>query len=386
MPRSLTILGATGSIGTSTLDLVKRNPDAFEVEALTANSNVAGLAEEAMAVHAKAAVIGDPTLYEDLKLALSGSDVEAQAGEEALSEAGARPADIVMASIMGAAGLRPTLEAVRRGACVALANKECLVCAGELFMQEVERAGSTLLPVDSEHNAIFQVLDEDNKSSVVRIILTASGGPFRTWSGEEMKSVAPAQALKHPNWEMGRKITIDSATMMNKGIEMIEAHHLFADSTDTVDVLVHPQSVVHSLVEYRDGSMLAQMGTPDMRIPIAYALAWPRRMATPCERLDLAKVATLTFEDGDPLRFPALRLARECLAKGSSAATILNAANEIAVMAFLDEKVGFLDIAAIVERCLDLAEKDGNIRPLNDLEDVARLDRYARDAATVMCN
>lgn len=384
-PRRISILGATGSIGCNTLDLIGRNRQAFTVEAVTANSNVELLAQQAREVGARAAVIGDPARYDELRRALSGSDIEVHAGEQALIEAATRPVDIVMASIMGAAGLRPTLEAVRQGACVALANKECLVCAGSLFMDEVRRCGATLLPVDSEHNAVFQVLDTDNRDAVVRVVLTASGGPFRTWTRAQMAKAVPEQALKHPNWTMGAKITIDSATLMNKGIELIEARYLFDLEPAELGVLVHPQSVVHSLVEYRDGSVLAQMGSPDMRIPIAYTLAWPRRMTTPSKRLDLAQIGALTFEAADEDRFPAIRLCRTCLESEASAATILNAANEVAVHAFLEGRIGFLEIAEVVGQCLDLAEKEGNIRQLNSLDDVAEVDRAARAAAQRMC-
>ena len=350
--RRVTILGSTGSVGTSTVDLIRRNANRCAVEALTGHSNVSLLAEQAHSLRPRLAVIGDPGRRRQLEEALAGSGIETAAGPDAVIEAAARPADLVMAAIVGAAGLEPTLAAVRRVALVALANKECLVSAGRLMMSEIARWGATLLPVDSEHSAIFQVLDSGHPESVERIILTASGGPFRTWDVERMAKVTPAEAIAHPNWDMGAKISIDSATMMNKGLELIEAHHLFGLPHGKIDILVHPQSVVHSLVAYVDGSVLAQLGTPDMRTPIAYALAWPMRMPAPSARLDLARLATLTFEPPDSSRFPALRLARAALGAGGSAPTVLNAANEVAVRAFLAGRVGFLDIARLVEQTL----------------------------------
>ncbi|MEX2632299.1 MAG: 1-deoxy-D-xylulose-5-phosphate reductoisomerase [Tistlia sp.] len=352
-PRRIAVLGATGSIGCSTLDLIERNPGLFEVEALTANRSVAALAEQALRVRPRFVALGEEAGYAELKAALSGSGIEVAAGPQALIEAAERPSDFVMSGIVGAAGLPPTLAAVRRGATVGLANKETLVCAGELMTAEVSRWGATLLPVDSEHNAIFQVLDAATPEAVEKLILTASGGPFRTCSLDEMRGMKPAQAVAHPNWSMGAKISVDSATMMNKGLELIEAHHLFGFDEQRIDILVHPQSVIHSLVAYVDGSVLAQLGRPDMRTPIAYALAWPRRMSAPVEKLDLAEIATLTFEAPDALRFPALRLAREALRQGGSAPAVLNAANEVAVAAFLDDRIGFLAIAEAVERTLE---------------------------------
>src|SRR6185369_11804336 len=304
--RSITILGATGSIGTSTIDLIKRHRDRYRVESVAAGRNAGKLAEVARAVGARHAVVADHASYQDLKSALSGSGIEAAAGEAALSEAAIRPADWVMAAIAGAVGLKPTMAAIERGATVALANKECLVCAGSLFMRRAAAVGATVLPVDSEHNAIFQALTAGRREDVARIILTASGGPFRTWTKEQIAKATPEQALRHPNWSMGPKVTIDSASLMNKGLELIEAYHLFALKPEEIDVLVHPQSVVHGLVEYRDGSLLAQLGSPDMRIPIAHCLAWPERIDSAAARLDLAQVATLTFERPDLERFPAL--------------------------------------------------------------------------------
>ncbi|MEE8534446.1 MAG: 1-deoxy-D-xylulose-5-phosphate reductoisomerase, partial [Kiloniellales bacterium] len=329
-PRSVTVLGSTGSVGRNTVELIERGRERFDVVALTAHSSVERLAEQARRLRPELAVIADGNLYAELKAALAGTGIETAAGETALVEAAMRPADWVMAAIVGAAGLAPTLAAVRRGAIVALANKETLVCAGALMMAEVAGNGATLLPVDSEHNAIFQVLDAERPDTVERIILTASGGPFRARSLEDMADVTPEQAVAHPNWDMGAKISVDSATMMNKGLELIEAHYLFTMPEGRIEILVHPQSVVHSMVAYVDGSVLAQMGQPDMRTPIAYTLAWPARMAAPVERLDLAALGTLTFEAPDPERFPALRLAREALCDGGGAPTILNAANEVA--------------------------------------------------------
>ena len=352
-PRRITILGSTGSVGTSTLDLIERQPDAFEVEALTAHRSVADLAAQARKVRAKRAVIADPALYGELKEALSGSGVAVAAGAEAVVEAADQPADWLMSAIVGAAGLQPTLTAVRRGTVVALANKETLVCAGALMVNEIRQHGATLLPVDSEHNAIFQVLDFERRDSIDRIILTASGGPFRTWDREAMADVSPEQAVAHPNWDMGAKISVDSATMMNKGLELIEAHYLFALPESQIEILVHPQSVIHSMVSYVDGSVLAQLGQPDMRTPIAYTLAWPGRMSAPVERLNLAAIGQLTFEQPDPGRFPALRLARDSLRASSGAPTVLNAANEVAVQAFLAGRCSFLAIAGIVERTLE---------------------------------
>jgi len=378
-PRSVTILGSTGSVGTQTVDLVSRDPERFPVEALTANRNVTLLAQQARQLNARLAVVADPAAYAELKSLLSGTDIEVAAGSEAVAAAAERPADWVMAAIVGAAGLEPTLAAVRRGAIVAFANKEVLVCAGALMMEEVKAHGATLLPVDSEHSAIYQVFDFDRTDSVARLILTASGGPFRTRDRAFMAAATREQAVAHPTWDMGAKISVDSATMMNKGLELIEAHFLFGIPEERIDVLVHPQSVIHSLVEYVDGSVLAQLGTPDMRTPIAYALGWPARIATPAERLDLVKAATLTFEAPDPVRFPALRLARAALQSGGGAPTILSAANEVAVQAFLDRRIGFLDIERIVEETLTALPH----RPLRDLAAVREADADARrDAAS----
>src|SRR6202158_1501395 len=357
--RSISILGATGSGGTSTVDLIKRDPQRYRVEAVTARRNAGALAKIAREVGARFAVVADPAAYDDLKDALAGSGIEAAAGEEALLEAAQRPADWVMAAISGSIGLKPTMAAIERGATVALANKECLVCAGNLFMRRAASAGATVLPVDSEHNAIFQALGAGAREDVKRVILTASGGPFRTWSLAAIKAATPEQASRHPNWSMGPKITIDSASLMNKGLELIEAHHLFALKSDEIDVLVHPQSVVHGLVEFRDGSMVAQLGSPDMRIPIAHCLAWPRRIDSPAARLDLAQLRELTFEAPDLVRFPALALARRALEAGGAAPTVLNAANEVAVGEFLAGRIAFPAITALVEAVLDAAGARG---------------------------
>jgi 1-deoxy-D-xylulose-5-phosphate reductoisomerase len=375
--RSVTILGSTGSIGRNTIDLLQRNPGAFTVEALTANRNPKLLAEQARAVGARFAAIGEPEHYPALRDALAGTGIEIGCGPQSLIEAAERPAEWVMAGIVGAAGLAPTLAAIRRGVIVAFANKEVLVCAGALVMEEVARHGATLLPVDSEHNAIWQCFDRDRVEAIDRIILTASGGPFRERALEDMRRVTPAEAVAHPNWNMGAKISVDSATMMNKGLELIEAHHLFQLPAERVDIVVHAQSIVHGAVVYRDGSVLAQLGSPDMRTPIAYALAWPDRIAAPTKRLDLAAIGKLTFEPPDEQRFPALRVAREALACGGSAPTVLNAANETAVHAFLEGRIGFLDIVETVEGTLAAVPADN----LESLEDVYKYDQAAREAA-----
>lgn len=353
--RRLTILGSTGSIGCNTLDLVGRDADRYSLVALTAHSNVDLLIRQARAFRPSLAVIADASLHDRLKEGLADTNIAVASGPQAVNEAASLPADWIMAAIVGAAGLEPTVTAARQGTTVALANKECLVCAGSVLLDEVSKSGAVLLPVDSEHSAIFQVFDFDNAAMVDRIILTASGGPFLGNTLEEMSSVTPEQAVAHPNWDMGAKISVDSATMMNKGLELIEANYLFPVAEDRIEILVHPQSVVHSLVGYRDGSVLAQLGVPDMRTPIAYALAWPRRGVSPAARLDLAAIGTLSFLPPDPIRFPALRLARESLKTGGLAPTVLNAANEVAVQAFLSRRIGFLDIMSIVSDVLAVA-------------------------------
>lgn len=375
--RTLSVFGATGSVGASTLDLVARSPDAYDVLALTANRDVSALAQAARAHNAKIAVIADDACYKDLRDALSGSGIEAAAGEQALIDAARLGADWTMAAIVGCAGLAPTLAALEAGKTVALANKESLVTAGALMMDAAHRSGATILPVDSEHNAIFQCLAGSDIKDVRRITLTASGGPFRTMSREAMAHVTPAQAVKHPNWSMGAKISVDSASMMNKGLELIEAGHLFPVGLENIDILVHPQSVIHSLVEYRDRSTLAQLGSPDMRIPIAHALAWPQRMETPCVPLDLTTIGRLDFEAPDDVRFPALRLARQAGEAGGALPAVLNAANEIAVAAFLEGRIGFLDIPAIVDTCLS-GYRGGQAITIDDVMDA---DRAARTQA-----
>ncbi|MBO88875.1 MAG: 1-deoxy-D-xylulose-5-phosphate reductoisomerase [Rickettsiales bacterium] len=378
-PKSVTILGSTGSVGCQTIDLLQRNSSEYDIVALTANTNVELLSEQALMLKPQFVVIGDENFYGELKLRLSGTDIEVAAGPRAIEDAANLDAEWVMAAIVGAAGLAPTLRATQRGAIVALANKECLVCAGELFMREVVRCEATLLPVDSEHNAIYQVFDFEQIEAIEKLILTASGGPFRDWEIEEMRSVTPSQAVAHPNWDMGAKISVDSATMMNKGLEVIEAHHIFGMPSSRIDVLVHPQSVIHSMVSYVDGSVLAQLGSPDMRTPIAYTLAWPSRIETPSKRLDLGTISTLQFEAPDERRFPALRLAREALQTGGAAATILNAANEVAVDAFLAEQIGFLEITNIVEETMG----NVNFDRLESIDDVFHLDATARNVACV---
>lgn len=377
MARSISIFGATGSVGLSTLDLVRQHRSAFRVVALTANGNAEALAALAREFDAEIAVVAEPEAYGALKEALSGSGTEAAAGPDALVDAAKRDVDWTMASIVGCAGLPPTMAAIEQGKTVALANKEALVSAGDLMMAAVKRSDATLLPVDSEHNAIFQCLAGGRIDQVRKITLTASGGPFRSFSLDEMRGVTPAQAVAHPNWDMGAKISIDSATMMNKGLELIEAYHLFPVGLDRLDILVHPQSVIHSMVEYVDCSTLAQLGSPDMRIPIASALAWPDRVATTCKPLDLATIGQLTFEQPDPVRFPALRLARAAITEGGAKPAILNAANEVAVAAFLGRKIGFLDIAALVEATLTAYVPDA---PAN-LDDLFSVDAGARDYA-----
>lgn len=380
-PRRVTVLGATGSIGDSTLDLIARNPDRYEVVALTAQSNARKLAELAVAHKAEVAVIGDEAKFSELKQHLAGTGIRAGAGRAALVEAASEPADCVMAAIVGAAGLEPTFAAVAQGKRLALANKECLVSAGDVFMQAVRKSGAELLPVDSEHSAGFQALGANAARDVEKIILTASGGPFRSWTYEQIAAATPEQALKHPNWSMGAKITIDSASLMNKGLELIEAYHLFPVEVDQLDCIVHPQSIVHCLVTYRDGSVLAQLSCPDMRTPIALSLAWPYRMTAPTERLDLVKIATLTFEAPDEARFPALKVAKDAMCRGGTAPAIMNAANEIAVAAFLDKRIGFLDIARTVRETLDKAEARGLMTRASTLADVLQVDAEARSLA-----
>jgi len=377
--RKIAILGATGSIGKSTLDLIERNPDRFEVTAVTAATNSGSLADIARRTNARLAVVADESRLGDLESRLAGTGCRALAGESALVEA-VEGADLVIAAIVGCAGLPPVMAAVDAGRTVALANKEALVTAGGLMTDAARRSGATLLPVDSEHNAIFQCLAGSRPQDVSRIILTASGGPFRTASAKTIGAATPAQAVAHPNWSMGAKISVDSATLMNKGLELIEAHYLFGLPSERLDVVIHPQSVIHSMVEFVDGSILAQLGSPDMRIPIAYALAWPERMPTPAQRLDFASIARLDFEEPDLERFPALRLAREALESGGGAPIVLNAANEVAVASFLAGEIGFPDIARLVQDALDRASYD---RP-NSIGDVLEIDRVTREATRAM--
>lgn len=373
-PRRVTILGSTGSVGCQTIDLISRAPENYQVVALTARRNVALLAEQARLLRPEMAVIADDAQYQALKDALADTDITVAAGAQAIVEAAEAESDWVMVAIVGAAGLPATLAAARRGTIVAFANKETLVCAGPLMMKLVAECGATLLPVDSEHNAIWQVFDFERREAISRLILTASGGPFRSLSRDEMAAMTPEQAVKHPVWAMGAKISIDSATLMNKALEIIEAHFLFQMPSEKIDVLVHPQSVIHSMVEYVDGSVLAQLGSPDMRTPIGYTLAWPARMETPAAKLDLAKLGQLTFENPDPVKFPALRLAREAMNLGGVAPALLNAANEVAVQAFLDKRISFLDIERINEMTLN----HGPVATLNDLEVLREADGMAR--------
>jgi 1-deoxy-D-xylulose-5-phosphate reductoisomerase len=378
--KRVSILGATGSIGKSTLDLIENAQGHFEVVALTAAVNVAGLADAARRTGASLAVIADETLLPELEAALAGTNCRAAGGEQALIEAAQANADWVMAAIVGCAGLMPTMAAIEAGKTIALANKEALVTAGPLMTDAARRSGSTLLPVDSEHNAIFQCLAADSIDHVARLILTASGGPFRTVPADQIANATPAEAVAHPNWDMGAKISVDSATLMNKGLELIEASYLFGLPSERIDVLIHPQSVIHSLVEYLDGSTLAQLGPPDMRVPIAYALAWPGRMETATPRLDLASVGRLDFEEPDLNRFPALRLAREALEAGGAAPGVLNAANEIAVASFLEGRIAFGDIGGLVEDAL----ASSRCASPATLDDVIATDKETRAAVTQM--
>jgi 1-deoxy-D-xylulose-5-phosphate reductoisomerase len=372
--KTVTILGATGSVGSSTLDLIEREPDAFQVLALTAHRDVAKLAAAAIRTRAKRAVVADEGCIGTLREALAGTGIEAEGGARAIVDTATLGADITMGAIVGCAGLEPVLAAIEQGRTVIIANKEPLVSAGEIVLAAAARSGATLLPADSEHNAIFQCFDVARPGRVRRIILTASGGPFRDWSLDQMRGVTVAQAVAHPNWSMGAKISIDSATMMNKGLELIEAARLFPVPHDAIEIILHRQSVIHSMVEYVDGSTLAQLGPPDMRVPIASCLAWPDRMATPMAPLDLVKIGRLDFEAPDAVRFPALRLAREALDAGGARPAILNAANEIAVAAFLDGQIGFLEIAAIVEDTLIRYDPPAP----GALADVLAVDREAR--------
>jgi 1-deoxy-D-xylulose-5-phosphate reductoisomerase len=388
LARRVTILGSTGSIGVSTLDVIdharqRYGAHALPVEALTAQSNVEALAAQARRIKPKIAVIGDERLYLQLKDALSGTGIEVAAGRGAVIAAAARPSEVVMVAIMGAAALEPALTAVARGATVALANKECVVAAGTVFHRAVAKSNAAVIPVDSEHNAIFQVFRAADVDEVDCVTLTASGGPFLDWTLERMRAATPEQAVAHPNWSMGAKISVDSATLMNKGLELIEAHFLFALPAEKLAVVVHPQSIVHCLVSYADGSTLAHLSAPDMRTPIAHALAWPRRISSPSRKLDLPAVAQLTFRAPDHRRFPCLALALNCLNRGGLAPTILNAANEIAVAAFLNRRIGFLDIPRVVETTLD--ESPGANVEAESLDGVLAADARARELAGNVC-
>ncbi|QQG35337.1 MAG: 1-deoxy-D-xylulose-5-phosphate reductoisomerase [Micavibrio aeruginosavorus] len=373
--KTVSVLGSTGSVGRSTVDLILSSPENFAVQVLTAQKNAELLAEQARKTKARKAVIGDESLRPFLSELLAGTGIEVAAGRQAVIDAGAEPADWVMAAIVGMAGLEPLLAAINQGCAVAIANKEPLVAAGPLVIALAHEKGTTLLPVDSEHNAIFQVFEPDNRSAVERLVLTASGGPFRTWAKEQIARATPAQAVAHPNWSMGAKISIDSASMMNKALEVIEAHYLFSMPPEKIEVLVHPQSVIHSMVEYADGSFLAQLGAPDMKTPIAYALAWPRRMQTSGARLDIGRLRQLDFSAPDHEKFPLLPLAYGCLRGGQSACVAFNAANEVAVAAFLQEKIGFTDIYRVVSEALEQNQQGG---ALQSLEDILLLDHTVR--------
>lgn len=382
--RSITVLGATGSIGDSTMDLLRASPERYQVEALTANGNVEGVVKLAKEFNARFVAVADESKLGELRSALAGTGIASGAGDSAIVEAAERPADWLMAAVSGAAGLKPALAAVDRGATVALANKECLVCAGDFFMDRAAKAGACILPADSEHNALFQALASGSREELTRVIITASGGPFRTWAAADIEQATLAQALKHPNWSMGQKITIDSASMMNKGLEVIEASYLFALAPDEIDVLVHPQSIIHGMVEFRDYSVMAQLGSPDMRTPIAHCLGWPDRILGRAAPLDLAKIGSLTFEAPDYARFPGLKLAYDALRTGSGATTVYNAANEIAVAAFIAQKIRFGAIARLVEATMNEWVRAGNLAPLSSADDAIAVDHKARKMAATL--
>ena len=381
-PKTVAILGSTGSIGCNTLDVIAQHPQRYQIELLTAQNNVDKLIEQAQAFQPKRVVIGNAAHYAKLKDALANTAIEVAAGEDALCDAASAKTDWVMAAIVGVAGLRPTMNAIRSGAQIAFASKECLICAGSLMMDACKRYGSTLLPVDSEHNAIFQVLDFEQAAQLDKLVLTASGGPFRTLPADALRDMTPEQATNHPNWSMGDKISVDSATMMNKALEMIEAYHLFPVEPSQIDAVIHPESIIHSFVHYRDGSVLAQLGQPDMRIPIAHTLAWPERIATNAPSLDLTAIGVLHFEAVDTERFPAMRLVREVLAGEQSLSIVFNAANEVAVAAFLANRIRFTDIVAITERALSQASN----HPVTSLEDALYLDQQTRKTAQEAIN
>lgn len=374
LPKRIAVLGATGSIGKSALDIVRRHPKSFKVVALTANKNSEALAVLANEFKPDFVAIGDKASYQDLKTRLDGTGVKCRAGATSISEAASGEADFIVHGIVGAAGLPSAIAAVQAGKVLALANKEALVCGGQLLLDEAERNGATILPMDSEHNAIFQILERSGTEGIDRITLTASGGPLLDRPLAELEKVTPAEALAHPNWDMGEKISIDSATMMNKGLELIEAFHLFPVAADQIDVVVHRQSVIHGFVSYVDGTVLAHMGSHDMRIPIAHTMAWPDRISSGAAPLDLMKVRNLTFEFLDPVRFPALELARNALEAGGSTPTILNAANEVAVAAFLSRKLAFPGIVRLVEQIVSAMAAV----PINCFEDIKEIDLEAR--------
>jgi 1-deoxy-D-xylulose-5-phosphate reductoisomerase len=382
--RSVSVLGATGSIGDSTMDLLRASPERYRVEALTANTNVEDLVKLAKEFRARFVAVADASKLGELRAALAGTGIESGGGDSAIIEAAERPADWLMAAVSGAAGLKPALAAVDRGATIALANKECLVCAGDFFMQRAAKAGACILPADSEHNALFQALGSGNREELTRVIITASGGPFRTWAAADIEQATLAQALKHPNWSMGQKITIDSASMMNKGLEVIEASYLFALSPDEIDVLVHPQSIIHGMVEFTDRSVMAQLGSPDMRTPIAHCLGWPDRIVGRAAPLDLAKIGSLTFEAPDYARFPGLKLAYDALRTGNGATTVYNAANEVAVAAFIAQKIRFGAIARLVEATMNEWVRAGNLAPLSSADDAIAVDHKARKIAATL--
>jgi 1-deoxy-D-xylulose-5-phosphate reductoisomerase len=382
--RSVSVLGATGSIGDSTMDLLRASPERYRVEALTANTNVEDLVKLAKEFRARFVAVADASKLGELRAALAGTGIESGGGDSAIIEAAERPADWLMAAVSGAAGLKPALAAVDRGATIALANKECLVCAGDFFMQRAAKAGACILPADSEHNALFQALGSGNREELTRVIITASGGPFRTWAAADIEQATLVQALKHPNWSMGQKITIDSASMMNKGLEVIEASYLFALSPDEIDVLVHPQSIIHGMVEFTDRSVMAQLGSPDMRTPIAHCLGWPDRIVGRAAPLDLAKIGSLTFEAPDYARFPGLKLAYDALRTGNGATTVYNAANEVAVAAFIAQKIRFGAIARLVEATMNEWVRAGNLAPLSSADDAIAVDHKARKTAATL--
>ncbi len=380
--KTITIFGSTGSIGKSTVDILERNPELYKIKALTANANVELLAEQAKKLNAEMAITADDSKYTELKDALSGTNIKVAAGRQSVIDAAELDADWTMSSIVGAAGLEPTMAAIKKGKTVALANKETLVCAGGLVMQAVKDYNATLIPVDSEHSAIFQVFDFEQIEQIDRILLTASGGPFREKDIAFMEKATPEQAVAHPNWSMGAKISVDSASMMNKGLELIEAYHLFGLPQEQIEIIVHPQSVIHSAVAYKDGSVLAQLGSPDMRTPIAYALGWPKRIVAPSPKLDLIKFASLTFIAPDEIRFPALRLAREALKSGGVMTAIMNAANEVAVDSFLKKRIAFTDIAKVVEKVMNKSQN----RTVTTIEEVIDVDNKSRQLATDIIN